>query len=276
MTLRVLCPAKINTFLAVGPKDGIGYHPIRTIFQAVSLFDQLTLEPSPDGVMRIESDWPSLPESNTMTKALSHVREYVEVPPLHIHLTKRIPAESGLGGGSSDAAGLLRGIQRLLGSPIGDSLLRDIALAVGADVPFFLVGGRAKGHGYGEKLTPLPDAPETWLVLARPTEGCSTKEMYSLLDTKPYPWRDFPDGDELYNDFERVAPCGPLDLAERLLSLGAARAQMTGSGSAVFGEFPSESAASSACRKLEGERSAAFVTVARTLGREESLGIATV
>ncbi|MBX3120419.1 MAG: 4-(cytidine 5'-diphospho)-2-C-methyl-D-erythritol kinase [Fimbriimonadaceae bacterium] len=276
MTLRVLCPAKINTFLAVGPKDSIGYHPIRTIFQAVSLFDELLLAPSTDGTTRIESDWSELPESNTMTKVLSLVREYVNVPPLHIHLTKRIPSESGLGGGSSDAAGLLRGIQELLGNPIGDSLLKDIAFAVGADVPFFLVGGRAQAEGYGEILTPLPDKPTTWIVIARPFEGCSTKEAYEQLDAKVRPWREFPEGDELYNDFERVAPCGSLDLSERLQVLGASGAMMTGSGSAVFGEVESSEAAFGACEKLKAEGSASFVMAARTLGREESLALETV
>ncbi len=273
MNLRVLCPAKINTFLAVGPKDHIGYHPLRTIFQAISIFDELELSPSSDATMRITSNWPELPPSNTLTKVLSLVREYVEVPPLHIHLTKRIPSESGLGGGSSDAAGLLRGIQALLGNPIHDSLLRDIALSVGADVPFFLVGGRAQGEGYGEKLTPLPDRPTQWLVVARPFEGCSTQQAYAQLDAKPYPWREFPEQEELYNDFERVAPCGSLDLIERLHILGATGALMTGSGSAVFGVFASEEAASLACERLGEEGSASFLAVAKTLDRKESLGI---
>lgn len=273
MTLKVLCPAKINTFLAVGPKDHIGYHPIRTIFQAISLYDELEISPSDDGTTHITCNWPELPASNTLTKVLSLVREYVDVPPLHINLSKNIPAESGLGGGSSDAAGLLRGLQKMLCNPIGESLLNDIALAVGADVPFFLVGGRARGEGYGEQLTPLPELPTQWLVVARPFEGCSTKEAYAQLDAAPYPWLEFPDRDELYNDFERVAPCGSIDLTERLHVFGATGSLMTGSGSAVFGIFPTQEMATSACERLRSEGSTSFLSIAHTLSRAESVGI---
>jgi 4-diphosphocytidyl-2-C-methyl-D-erythritol kinase len=261
----VQCPAKVNLFLAVGPVDGRGYHPLRTVFQAVGLFDEVSIE---DGVSSTEvsSDWTELPVRNTLTRTLALLSEIAPVPPLRVHLKKKIPAQSGLGGGSSDAAGLIRGIAKLINMPIPENELMSVALAVGADVPFFLVGGRARAEGYGEKLTPLPDGPREWFVLAKPPVGCSTVEMFGALDRLSYEWRDFPVGDELYNDFERVAPCECLDLIERLQALGARDAGLSGSGSAVFGRFGSEADGLRAAEKLGGE-----VWVVPSLTRAESL-----
>lgn len=269
MRIVVRCPAKINRFLSVGPLDSRGYHPLRTIFQAISLHDTVTIE---TGATGFSCDWPDMPEENTMTKSLRLLSEYRDLPPVSLTLAKRIPAESGLGGGSSNAAGVLRGMQKVLAAPLEDRELHDIAAAVGADVPFFLIGGRAKGEGYGTRLTPLPDAPPEWLVVARPEVGVSTKEAYACLDARPYEWQPFPEDDALYNDFERVAPCECLDLIERLQVRGAERAGLSGSGSAVFGIFRSEEGAQSSADGLRGER-VPFVEVATTLSRAESLAV---
>lgn len=263
MTVRVFCPAKVNTFLAVGPPDSRGYHPLRTVFQAVGLFDELHI--SRAGEDSIVCDWDSLPPDNTLTRTLRLIREAVVVPPLHIQLSKHIPSQSGLGGGSSDAAGLIRGLRPFLPAPLSEGFLQDVAISVGADVPFFLVGGRARGEGYGEQLTPMPDEPRRWLVLAKPDYGCSTPEMFRALDSIEREWREFPAEDELYNDFERACPCGCLELIDRLISLGADDAGLSGSGSAVFGRFPSEEVAAEAARGMEGE-----VWVVPTLSRQES------
>ncbi len=262
------CPAKINTFLAVGPVDSRRYHPIRSIFQAVSLVDELTVEIAEEPSLEVEGM--VLPPENTLTKALRLYRELIDLPPLRIHLRKEIPAQAGLGGGSTDAAGLLRILRRIEPDVPWDHASH-VAAAVGADVPFFLVGGMAKATGYGEILEPMSDSPRQWLVIAQPAESCSTVAAYQALDAKPYPWRDFPaDLQELYNDFERVAPCGSLDLIERLQIHGCSRAGLTGSGSAVFGFCPDEVTAESVAAKLEG---AVFVRVCHTLTREESLWI---
>src|SRR5205823_4324849 len=103
----ILCPAKINEFLSVGPRDERGYHPIRTIFQAISVFDELTITGAEENSFTCNIE---LAERNTVTKALSLVKEFVDVPPLAITLKKVIPTGAGLGGGSSNAAGLLRSI----------------------------------------------------------------------------------------------------------------------------------------------------------------------
>jgi 4-diphosphocytidyl-2-C-methyl-D-erythritol kinase len=269
--LAVRCNAKVNLFLSVAPKDARGYHPIRTIFQAIGLSDTLTIETGA-AETRIECDWEGLPEQNTLTKTLGFLQEVASVPPLAIRLEKRIPAESGLGGGSSDAAGLLRALSQAMPGAIADPELMRIAAAVGADVPFFLVGGLAKGEGYGERLAPLPDAPREWLLVLKPEEGAGTREMYAALDRIAYPWRDFPTGDELYNDFERVARPGSLSLIERLTAAGARDAGLTGSGSVVFGRFPSEAAAREAEARV-AQLSQRRMWVVPTMTREESLRI---
>ncbi|MBL8088199.1 MAG: 4-(cytidine 5'-diphospho)-2-C-methyl-D-erythritol kinase [Chthonomonas sp.] len=267
MIRNLRCPAKVNTFLSVGQPDASGYHPIRSIFQAVGLYDTLTIT---SGVAQTEilCDWRGLPERNTLSKTLQLVRELVDVPPLRIELRKGIPVESGLGGGSSDAAGLLRALPQFVGElPWGHATM--VAEAVGADVPFFLVGGRARAEGYGEKLTALENVPREWLVIVKPDVGVSSAQAYGQLDAKPREWRAFPvDDRELYNDFERVAPCACLEIVDRMLGLGADGALLSGSGSAVFGRFATEEEARKVAMHMAG---AGNVFVAPTLSREESL-----
>ena len=246
----ISCPAKINTFLAVGRPDVTGYHPIRTIFQAVSLFDTVEIESSQSTSVIFEGA--SVPDQNTITKTLELLSEFVEVPIVSIRLQKRIPSEAGLGGGSSDAAGILRWAKHVC-PELSQGHLFEIAGKVGADVPFFLLGGRARAEGYGEILTPLPSAEVQHLLIIKPDVGCPTGEMYRKLDDLDYSWRHFPDEDMLYNDFERVAPCECLDLIERLRSVGASDAALSGSGSAVFGRFGSETEAKKAEERLLGE-----------------------
>lgn len=266
--IHVRCPAKVNTFLAVGPPDPSGYHPLRTVFQAVSLFDTLIVQDQ-EGDDVIVCDWADLPAENTMTKALRLAREFAPIRGLRIELRKRIPAQSGLGGGSSDAAGLLRALDVLYPGHLDARDKHDIAAAVGADVPFFLVGGRARGEGYGERLAPLPDSAPIWMVLTRPEVGVSTQEAYRRLDAAPREWRAFPEeGCPPFNDFEVVAPPECHAAKRRLVELGAQAACLCGSGSAVYGEFASEE---------ESARAAAAVGtrawVVRTLGRAESVGV---
>ena len=140
------------------------------------------------------------------------------------------------------------------------------------EVPFFLSGGRARAEGYGEVLTPIVDPSPVHVVLIKPDVDCSTVEMYGRLDKAQYPFRDFPATEELYNDFERVAPCESMDWAERIEVHGAYCAGLTGSGSAVFGLFESESAAASAFKRLESERAPGLVQT-RFASRAESLRI---
>ena len=268
MKVVLTCPAKINTFLSVGPPDDRGWHPLRTIFQAIDLVDELTIEPSETDCFSSDADW--LPLDNSATKAIHMLRELVEVPPLRVHLAKRIPAQAGLGGGSSDAAAILRGVNMLLEKPLGADTLHRLALSIGADVPFFLVGGRAKAEGYGERLTALDDVQERFLVVAKPDVDCSTVEMYRRLDAVSRLWLDFPDDDLLHNDFELVAPAECHQAIRLLKAFQAVDAGLTGSGSAVFGRFEEYTTAATATELMRGE---GFdqVWCIRTLSRDESL-----
>jgi len=270
MLLRVRCPAKVNLFLAVGPKDHRNYHPLRTIYQAIDLSDSMTIAEG-SGKHEVVFNEPGIPANNTVTKALRLLSEVISLPPLRIEIEKKIPPESGLGGGSSNAAAILRAAQRIVGAEIPAGELKGIAEAIGMDVPFFLLGGRAKAEGYGQILTALPDTESEWILVARPEVGCSTPAAYRRLDELQYVWREFPESDELYNDFERVAPCESMDLVEMLLSAGARDAALSGSGSAVFGRFHWRGEADAAKVKLmsNGAQSA---WLARTLSRSESLG----
>jgi 4-diphosphocytidyl-2-C-methyl-D-erythritol kinase len=270
MHLRVRCPAKINLFLSVGPIDARRYHPLRTLFQTIELSDWLDIQPA-EGRHLVECNDPSVPENNTVTKALRLLNEVLPLPRLHVRIEKAIPAESGLGGGSSNAAGIIRAAQKIAGKVIPMGELKGIAEAIGMDVPFFLVGGTAQAEGYGERLTPLEDLPSRWIVVARPGVGCGTAEAYRKLDSIEREWKPFADGDQLYNDFERVCPCECLDLMERLVAVGAIDAGLTGSGSAVFGRFDSESAARSSAGRLTGTAQSVWVT--RYLPRSEALAI---
>lgn len=269
--LKIRCPAKVNLFLAVGPLDERGYHPIRTVFQAIGLFDHLTIEAAGESDS-ILSDWDDLPQENTLTKCLRLVRELVPVPPLRIHIEKRIPALTGLGGGSSNAAGLLRGLKQLVQPAPHDAFLFDVAAAVGKDVPFFLVGGKARGEGYGEVLTPLDDGDPLWFVIARPHAGCSTSEAYRRLDAIERPFLDYDPSGGLYNDFEKVAPQESLEYVEVLESYGASGALLCGSGSGVFGIFESEAQARQALHRL-CQDARISVYLAPSLTREESLSV---
>ncbi len=272
MKVVMQCPAKVNLFLAVGPKDVRGYHPLRTIFQAVSLFDVLTIERSNRNEFICR--WPDMPENNTVTKAMRMLSEIAAMPPLKVTLEKHIPDQSGLGGGSSDAAGFLRCVMKFLPARPSDSDLRDIALAVGADVPFFLVGGRARAEGYGEILTPMDDEPEQWMLIVRPPVDCPTGPAYSKLDKIDYEWRSWNDSDGLYNDFERVMPEECLQTKLELLRLGASQALLTGSGSAVLGLFGSEDEAIRAQTALQKCTNQKRCWIVRSITRHESLSLA--
>ena len=266
--IRVRCPAKINLFLRVGAKDDHGYHPIRTVFQAIDLCDELFIEPAEHDAFAC--DELDLPADNTVTKALRLLREPFRIPPLSIRLTKTIPVEAGLGGGSSDAAGLLRAAPRLTGHDIPERELMEVASAVGKDVGFFLVGGRARGEGYGDTLYPLDDPSEPMdIVVAIPTAArVSTAVAYARLDSRSEV--QLRAAEEIgINDFESVAPADCLELIEFMLRLPLSPVSLCGSGSAAFGIAKSSEAAIEVAEDLKRAGWKAWAT--SSLSREESL-----
>ena len=267
MILTTEAYAKLNLTLRVGPPDARRYHPIRSIFQTVSWSDTVQVEVGASPAVIFEGA--EIPPENTVTKALRMVSEIAPLAPLRVTVTKRIPAESGLGGGSSDAAALLRIVQYLHpGLPPAE--FAGIAAAVGADVPFFLQGGRALAEGYGERLTGLPDPPETWFIVLRPNVGCSTVAMYRALDDSRTNVPALQDAEIGTNDFESVAP-EVCQAAIQTLRNHGLPAGLSGSGSAVFGQCESESQAQQIAQTLNQGH---HILVARSISSDESRAIA--
>lgn len=267
MELTLHAPAKVNLTLIVGARRDDGYHDVSTVMQTVGLYDTLTLTGG-SGLTMTCTD-PNLPTdgSNLVLRAAALFCQelHLPVPDLHLHLQKRIPSQAGLGGGSSDAAAVLRAMRTLYAPEMSDAELERMAAALGSDVPFFIRGGTALATGRGERLTPLPRLADGWVVMVKPPEGFSTPAMYRRLDELP-PQPPQPDGmtaaldagelravaAALCNSLERAVP---LDSAvwvirEALQAQGALAAMLSGSGSAVFGLFDREDAARAAAEVL--------------------------
>jgi 4-diphosphocytidyl-2-C-methyl-D-erythritol kinase len=187
--VRVSAPAKINLHLGVGAVREDGYHPLATVFQAVGLYDELTLRPARTSSLTVSGDGvevsavPTGP-SNLVLRAVEalqthHGREDLAVS---CHLRKRIPVAGGLAGGSTDAAAALVGLDSLFELHTPRAVLQDLATVLGSDVPFCLHGGTALGTGRGEELAPLMTRGDYWWVLLTDDDGLSTPAVYSTFD----------------------------------------------------------------------------------------------
>lgn len=246
--------AKVNLFLSVGDKLADGYHEIDTVMHTVSLCDDLVL--MPDDAVSVECSVP-IPEKQNLAylAAVLFFRETGVKGGAKIKIFKRIPARAGLGGGSADAAAVLRGLNRMYKTGIPESALAAMGLWLGSDVPFCVYGGKARCLGTGGLITPLP-RERLNIVIAKPEEDCSTPEMYRLLDGNPPARAEYSEG-IYFNSFDTVCPEQSRALKESLLSLGASAAMLSGSGSAVFGVFPTRESAAAAADSLR--ESAEFV-----------------
>jgi 4-diphosphocytidyl-2-C-methyl-D-erythritol kinase len=245
--------AKVNLALEILGRRADGYHEISTVMQTIDLFDRLTLEAAP--TISLETNDATLPtdEHNLVVRAGVFLRQAAGVDRgARIRLEKRIPVAAGLGGGSSDAAATLWGLNRLWGLRWSRARLTEVAVRLGMDVPFFLTGGRALGTGRGERIKRLPAAGGYSLVLVNPRVGLSTREVYGRV---PAGWRAEPTGTRglvdalrthnpsrvaaaLANHLEAlVSPGLPVigRMKAALLAAGALGAAMSGSGPTVFG-----------------------------------------
>ena len=276
ITIPVTVPsfAKINWFLHVLGKRPDGYHEVVTVLQTISLHDEITFQLSEDGRFTLTCDDPTVPtdNSNLVLKVARYLQEcFQDWFGAEINLKKRIPAQGGLGGGSSNAAVTLLAINKLWkGAYVSIYELLDPAM-FGADVPFFLIGGRCVATGTGTTLTPLPDGPKTHLIVVTPNAKVSTAKAYASLNVASLTTFDSAsilssslaelnsaDSGQwpLRNDFERVIfeiepEIGRAKTA--LLEAGARGALLAGSGSSVFGVFDNEEARNRALENLRCE-----------------------
>ena len=272
--------AKINRFLRVTGRRPDGYHTLRTVMQTVSLRDRLTFFPLPggDGLSFSCSDRALETEDNLCLVAAKRFSDAAGVRVSgKLRLDKRIPAGAGLGGGSADAAAVLRLLQKRYAFPLSERELLELARTVGADVPFCLRGGKALCEGIGERISPMPDGKREAILLAKGEGSLSTPQMYRAIDAERE--KNGFDGrtDDEGNDFEPAARAFLPEIGtylEKLLLLGASESRMSGSGSAVFGVFASDASAKRAeaeFRRLAEKDSAGpvFTAVCSTVPRYE-------
>ncbi|MCQ2416442.1 MAG: 4-(cytidine 5'-diphospho)-2-C-methyl-D-erythritol kinase [Oscillospiraceae bacterium] len=182
--IRLRTPAKINLSLDIVGKRPDGYHMLRSVFQAIGIYDTLTItRTDPQLPMTMECSDPEIPcdAHNLVWKAAEKLLG-CEPKGLHIRLEKQIPSQAGMGGGSSDCAAALIGIRRLFDLPVSDAELHAMAASLGADVAFFLHGSTMLAEGIGEQLTKVDSLPEHHLVIAKGNEGISTPGAYRMLD----------------------------------------------------------------------------------------------
>lgn len=187
-TVRVRVPGKINLALCVGPRRPDGFHDLATVFQSVSLFDELTATPAPAGTVTVEvrgagADLVGPPEDNLAVRAVALLAAtYAPHAGAHLRIDKDIPVAGGMAGGSADAAAALLACDRLWGLDLGTDALLDLAVRLGSDVPFTVLGGTAVGHGRGERLTPVEVTQTFHWVLATSGQGLSTPAVFLRFD----------------------------------------------------------------------------------------------
>jgi 4-diphosphocytidyl-2-C-methyl-D-erythritol kinase len=279
--LRLPAFAKINLCLQVLGRRADGYHELRTVFQTVSLHDTLELLVTWRPGITLETDDPALPTGpeNLVYRAIDAVGGEIGFRHgIRARLQKRIPVARGLGGGSSDAAAALIGMLRLAKKSLPLERLMEVAAHLGADVPFFLFGGRALAVNRGDEIYPLRDEPKRAILIVSPRDlGVSTKEAYQWISAEltnrskpPNIWKFcalcWSRQGEASNDFEgtvfrRHPRLG--DIRDGLLKQGAAEAALAGSGSAVFGVFRNPAQARRAAREFPEDSVFVVDTVSR-------------
>ena len=248
--------AKINLTLDVLDKREDGYHNLQSVMQAISIRDDVEIDVDTDMPWALECDMDGIPqdETNLAWKAAKVFYEVTrqQTTGLAIRIHKRIPTQAGLGGGSADAAAVLRALNQHYGNPLSILALAELGAQVGSDVPFCVLCGTAMVEGRGERLRKLPDMPDCFFVICKPDFSASTPELYKKLDESVIARR--PDNkamesallagdlqkvaDNIWNVFDPVVTNDHLELnyiKSIFNSYDAVAYQMTGSGSAVYG-----------------------------------------
>jgi 4-diphosphocytidyl-2-C-methyl-D-erythritol kinase len=292
--LRVPAFAKINLGLEVLGTRQDGYHELRTLFQTIDLHDDIELRPGGSDIT-VRCDHPGVPAGaeNLAVRAAAELRRFVKkTDGLEIAITKRIPVAGGLGGGSSNAAAVLMGLDHMWRLGLGPAGLHPLARRIGADVPFFLMGGTALGLGRGDEVYPLRRQVRAHVVVADPGRPLSTAAVFRRVDRSLTPRenshtifrfisRDLEGKGTAFpipsNDLEEAALEEAPDLADQvrrirgiLVREGAVSASLSGSGSSYFGLFDDSQRARRASAALDAEGFDAFR--GRTLSLDQYRG----
>lgn len=251
MKIRTTACCKINIGLNIVSKREDGYHNLETIFYPVPLYDEITISSAKEDSIDLAGfTLDGNPNDNLVMKSVRLLRDNgCEVPPVHISLKKNIPSGAGLGGGSSDAASVMKALNKYLSLGLADERMERIIAKLGADCPFFIQCKPVYAEGIGDIFSPVTINLSGWhLVLIKPDDCISTKEAYSLIKAEPSKytikevitqpvenWKK-----HIKNDFEQsVFPNHPTveNIRNQLYEMGASYACMSGSGSTVYGLF---------------------------------------
>ena len=281
--LKLKAKAKINLGLDVVRKREDGYHEVRMIMQMINLYDKITLRKKTEPGITVTANLSYLPvnEDNLVYRAAKLLMDEFQVDGgLEIELQKYIPVAAGMAGGSTDAAAVMVGVNRIFQLGLNKKQLMERGVKIGADVPFCIMRGTALAEGIGEELTPLPAMPHCSLVIAKPKIHVSTKFVYGNL--KVGELTEHPDIDgqvqalrennleqlvtRMGNVLETVTiPAYPVidEIKHTMMKYGAMGAMMSGSGPTVFGIFEKEDKAREVCRLLKKEKAAKQVYLVR-------------
>jgi 4-diphosphocytidyl-2-C-methyl-D-erythritol kinase len=263
--IKLKAYAKVNFYLSVTGLREDGYHLLSSCFQSIGIYDSVKLSKASETTVICDK----IAGDNIANKAVRALEKYTGLSlNTKIIIKKRTPSGAGLGGGSADAAAVLKGIRRLYSLSLTDEELENIGASVGADVPFCVRGGTVLAEGIGEKLTTLSDFPDCYLVVAKPKESNPTPEIFKKFDEaasfgEPLP-EEFTEGLKnkdltllcslMKNDLEEYGKTDKTDIIKKLLLENGAKASlMTGSGSAVFGVFERKSEAKRARKAIKKE-----------------------
>jgi 4-diphosphocytidyl-2-C-methyl-D-erythritol kinase len=255
--VTILSPAKINLHLEVYPKRADGFHPILSIFQMVSLYDEITIRSLKiSDVCTIDGNFDFPPEENIIWKCWNLFRRETGIRQgVAISVVKRIPQGAGLGGGSSNAGAVLRGLDTLFRTKIPPERLSEIGSEVGSDVPFFCTAPAAVVHGRGEFVQEIPARTDFWVVIVVPAVHISTKAAYGWIDAEGfYDPEEENRGENIVKAYSIQNPSswnfknafypvlsknGPVfrEVLDLFVDFGASYTNISGSGSAMFGVF---------------------------------------
>ncbi|MGX8714249.1 MAG: 4-(cytidine 5'-diphospho)-2-C-methyl-D-erythritol kinase [Lachnospiraceae bacterium] len=289
--IRLKAMAKVNLSLDVLRRREDGYHEVRMIMQSVNLYDKLFIAESEEPGIRLTTNrsfLPTGPDNLVYRAADLLMTEFGIRSGLDIHLDKFIPVAAGMAGGSTDAASTLIGINRIFDLGLSCQDLMDRGVRLGADIPYCILGGTALSEGIGEVLTPLPDAPKGYILIAKPAVSVSTKYVYSNLHLDQVTSHPDIDGqiDAIRRqDFLDMADlCGNVletvtisaypeiqKIKDFMLKTGASGSLMSGSGPTVFGLFSNHRLAEAACEALKASQLAKMVYLTTFIGKNPNI-----